>query len=574
MHRRRTVAVACVLAVAAAVVAPYQAGSASSTDGTANPALSRLRQTADAADRPNIVVIMVDDMSAEIAGYMDEVQVLKQTGVTFSNFILSNSLCCPSRATFMTGKYPHNSHVRGNYWPKGGFGRFLQNDLETSVGPFLSAAGYRTGLIGKYLNEYVPQGDTDGELPPDYPPAYVPPGWDEWFSTGVGYQHFDYQAVDSTDGETRVVDYTGGLETSYFTDVMSTRAGVFIDRAVDDFAGDPFFLTLTPFAVHVSPEELDPQQPDAPRFPPAPRDRADSPNRPADWAEPEFEDGDCGRPGDGGCDDVAFPDPTWGSFNQPISDPPKHLPTEPLTPEEIESYRVDHLDRVQMAQAVDDLIGDVRGYLADAGVADDTYILFTADNGFHLGEHALSAGKGTSYDHDVRVPLIVYPPGGSAPSTRSQIVQNTDLLPTLLDIAGAARPSDLDGRSVLKLLGGQSTRWRQAAFIEYAGFQKKPVSFEVDPDGETGRDHAPPHVALWTKDYLYVDYGKLDAEPPNPGRAEYFDLRADPYQLHNLYRTLSPSKRAALNRAAGDYASCAGSECWQLGLDPPRPARG
>ena len=527
-------------------------------------------QSRPTADRPNLVVVMVDDMSAEIADYMSEVQLLADEGVSFTNYIVSNSLCCPSRATFLSGKYPHNSKVEGNYWPKGGFGRFLNNDIETNVAPYLSTAGYRTGLIGKYLNQYEPEGDTDGVNPPDYPPAYVPPGWDEWFSTGWGYQQFDYQAVDSVDGVTELVDHSGGDEADYFTDVMSARAGDFIDRAVEAPGADPFFLTLTPFAVHSAKEEEDPQQPAAPHFPPAPRDRADSPDRPGDWAEPEFESGDCGSSGDGGCDDVAFPDPTWGSFNEIMNDPPSWLPTEPLTADKIESFQQDHLERVQAAQAVNDLIGDVRGHLADAGVADDTYIIFTADNGFHLGEHALDAGKGTAYDHDVRVPLIVYPPGGAAARSRTKITQNTDLLPTLLELAGAELPDDLDGTSLVPLIEGDATgSWRKTAFISYDGFQTRPAADKVDPDRESGQDHAPPYVALRTKDSLYVDYSKLDDKTPKASKAEYFDLDDDPYMLVNLYRSLSDADRSALNDMALDYEACAGPDCWDLGLTAP-----
>lgn len=577
MRRRVLGLIGCATAMLVAVSISPAAGWAGSLEGMLSAPGGPAGQPP--AGRPNLVVIMVDDMSTDIVGYLSEVQLLQDDGVTFGNYIVSNSLCCPSRATFMTGKYPHNSRVRGNYWPKGGFGRFLENDLETSVGPYLSEAGYRTGLIGKYLNQYEPAGDSDGVKAPDYPPAYVPPGWDEWFSAGgAGYQHFDYQAVDSVDGVTQLVDYEGGQEADYFTDVMSARADAFIDRAAQN-PSQPFFLTLTPFAVHGSPPELDPQQPDAPKFPPAPRDRAESPDRPSGWAEPEFENGDCGRPVDGGCDDVAFPDPGWGSFNQPITDAPNHMPTEPLSAEELEAFRVAHLQRVQMAQAVNDLIDNVRRSLSDAQVAGDTYIVFTSDNGLHLGEHALrGAGKGTPYDHDVRVPLVIHPPGGTVARTERAVVQNTDLLPTLLDLAGAELPAELDGASLLPLLddsADSSARrgWRKAAFIEYAGFQKRPESFRVDPDRVAEADHAPPHVALRTRDYLYVDYGKLDGTPPRPGRAEYFDLRADPYQLHNLYRTLGPSKRSAFNRAALEYAACTGDECWQLGLMPPRPLR-
>lgn len=564
MRRLQVALVGCCLALLGALTPPATAVS-SAADPPFLPYIPR----------PNIVLVMVDDLSAEIADYMGEVGQLADGGVSFSNYFVSNSLCCPSRATLLTGKFPHNSKVKGNYWPKGGFGKFLNNDLDTNLGPYLSDAGYRTGLLGKYLNQYEPAGDTDGEAAPDYPAAYVPPGWDEWFSTGWGYQQFEYDAVDSVDGVTEVVPYKGSKEKNYLTDVLSERAGEFIERAAET-PRQPFFLALTPFAVHSAKAKEDPQQPDAPRFPAAPRDRADSPDRPGTWDEPEFEDGDCGDPVDGGCNDVAFPDPSWGPFNVPITDAPNHMPTQPLSQAKLDDYEQDHLERVQAAQAVDDLLADVRADLADAGLADDTYIVFTSDNGFHLGQHAIESGKGMPYDHDVRVPLVVYPPGGTTPRTQAEIVQNTDLLPTLLELARTALPSDVDGASLVPLLDADSAAvaadtWRRAALIEYYGFQKRPKdeASKLDPDRETGSDHAPPYVALRTADYLYVDYSDLDGKNPKPGKAEYFDLEADPYQQVNIYKSLSGDERTALNAAANAYRDCDGAECWDAGVEVP-----
>lgn len=526
--------------------------------------------------RPNIILVMADDMSSEIVSYMREVQDLAAAGVTFDNFFVANSLCCPSRGTFYTGKYPHNSKIQGNGWPRGGFGRFLEHNLHTSLGPYMSAAGYRTGMLGKFMNGYDATGDTDGIAPPDYPEAYVPPGWDEWFATGGGYQSFDYEAVQSVDGVTRLVTFSGGDEADYITDVLAGRARSFVGRAARHPEGTPFLLVIAPFAVHGNGDSrADPQRPGGPQFPPAPRDRADSPHRPDDWASPTFPDGDCGRRVDGGCAEVAFPDPTWGSFNKLISDPPIHAPTEVLPPERLAELEIRHLHRVQMAQAVDDLVRTVRRKVKVSGLSGETYVIFTSDNGFHMGEHALGGnGKSTAFDHDVRFPLIIYPPGGTSRVVKHQLIQNADLLPTFLAIAGAEVPKDIDGVSFLGLVGGadsDSLPWRRGALIEHKGGSGDAVTFEMDPDVDPDAGQPPPYVGIRTHHYLYVDYSTLDSIPPEPGYAEFYDLATDPYMLANKFHTLTALQRAALNEEAVAYAACSGSGCWEVALEVPPP---
>lgn len=516
---------------------------------------------------PNIVVVLVDDMSANLLQYMNETSELAGSSVLFDTFVVSNPLCCPSRATLQTGKYPHNSEVRSNWWPVGGFGQFLANDLETSVGPYLDAAGYHTGLMGKYMNEYVPAGDSDGTGAPDYPSAYVPPGWDEWFVAGNGYGLFEYNIVVGQDGDSEIVSYDGNDEADYLTDVMAAEAEDFIARA--STGADPFFLMVAPFAVHGAPKDTDPQAPDGLRFRPAPRDRADSPHRPPAWGEPEFDAGDCGDPVDGGCADVAFPDPmNAGNFNIIPENPPRWAPTSPLSDGAIADIEEFHLQRVQMIQSVDDLVGRVVDALDTAGVSDDTYVMFTADNGYHLGEHAMRAGKSTAYDHDVRVPLLVHPPGGAEPAVVTQLAQNTDLLPTFLDIADATKPDDIDGRSLLELVEGDvPRRWRQGALVEYVK-SGDAAGGRFGPDRITGASPSD-YYALRTQDYLYVDYSTVDDKPPKAGGGELYDLRSDPDMIVNLWGDLDRSTRNELNDELGKIATCEGDQCKRRQRDVP-----
>jgi arylsulfatase A-like enzyme len=524
------------------------------------------RQPATVDDRANIVVIVLDDMSANLLQYMNETMALVETSVVFDSFLVATPLCCPSRATIQTGKYPHNSRVRSNWWPVGGFGQFYAHDLHTSLGPYLDAAGYRTGLSGKLMNGYLPAGDHDGEDAPDYPRAYVPPGWDEWFVTGNGYGEFDYHVVVGRDGKAEIVRYVGDDASNYLTDVLASEAEAFIARA--STGSEPFFLMVAPFAVHGAAPAGDPQAPDGYRFRAAPRDRADSPFRPVHWGNPEFPLGDCGEPVGGGCADVVFPDPiNEGNFNIIPENPPRWAPTSPLSPAQIAVRKKLHIERIQMIQSVDDLVGRVLDALEVQGVGGRTYVMVTSDNGFHLGEHALGLGKSAAYDHDAMVPLVVHPPGGTEPTVVTELVQTTDLLPTFLKIAGAAIPADVDGRSVLDLVRGRASgRWRQGALVEWDDYT--PPTGRLGPDRVT-KGSASTYSALRTHDYLYVDYSKLDDVAPRKRGAELYDLRSDPHMIVNVWSTASPATRAGLNAELLSLKDCEGRQCWRRQLSVP-----
>lgn len=519
---------------------------------------------AQAQETPNIVFVLLDDFSAELVQYMDSMQGLAAEGVSFSNFITSAPLCCPSRASILTGKYPHNTGVLKNEWPHGGMTGFLAGGHQNStVGVYLDRAGYRTGFMGKFLNGYRPLGGGGGESgEPVYPEKYVPPGWDEWFATGAAYQGFAYRMVAKVDEDVRTVNYKGPAEDHYVTDVLADQAVDFIDRN----AAEPFFLMVNTFAVHGNPVGGDPEGRDGPRYPPAPRDRPKSADRPAEWGPPEFTRGDCGDAVDGGCADVAYPDPSWGeAFNTVPVNPPFWYPKPPqeLTPEELAELEQQHLDRVRMSQSADDLLEQVRLALDAAGVLDTTYIVVSSDNGYHLGQHALGEGKSTAYRDDVVVPLIVVPPGGTTPVTVSRMVQNVDFLPTFLRLAALAPPPDVDGRSFGAAIDGEQAEGglRKGALIEFNGIGER--KFRDNPDSERGLGITPPRYhALRTADYLYVDYSRLDETLPARNRAEYYDLVADPFETYNLYGDLPADRQIALNQDLLDYADCSGDDCW------------
>src|ERR1044071_5673437 len=183
-----------------------------------------------AAPRPNIVFVLTDDLSWDLVRHMPQVRRLQRDGITFRQFVVADSLCCSSRATILTGQFPHNTHVLGNTRPDGGYPAFRRHGARRrSVGRALQTAGYRTALLGKYLNLYRP--DKDGR----------DPGWDEWLASSWAYTGFGYRQSDNGHPMT-----AGYRSRDYVTDVLATRAVRFVRRS----RRGPFFLLGSPYAPH------------------------------------------------------------------------------------------------------------------------------------------------------------------------------------------------------------------------------------------------------------------------------------------------------------------------------------
>jgi N-acetylglucosamine-6-sulfatase len=136
---------------------------------------------------PNIVLVLTDDLSLNLLPYMPQVQALATRGLTFDDYFVSDSICCPSRASIFTGNFPHDTGVFDNVPSGGGFETFYRRgEQQTSFNVVLQHAGYMTAMMGKYLNGYLEAGQDSAPI------AYVPPGWNEWDVAGFGYPEFDY----------------------------------------------------------------------------------------------------------------------------------------------------------------------------------------------------------------------------------------------------------------------------------------------------------------------------------------------------------------------------------------------
>jgi arylsulfatase A-like enzyme len=481
--------------------------------------------TAQKAARPNIVFILTDDQDL-LLGSLDALPAVRNQiaaqGITFSNAFVPLSLCCPSRSTILTGQYAHNHRVYTNTAPDGGFQRFLALGLErATIGTALRAAGYRTALMGKYINEY-PRG-TDK--------THVPPGWDEWDVPigSAGYNEFDYTM--NQNGE---LILHGHKPEDYLTDVLATRARELIWDATQ--RGAPFFLYVALYAPH---------RPATP----APRHALFFPFAKA---------------------------PRTASFNEAdVKDKPESVRKPLLTQDDINLLDYQYRRRLQSLQAVNDLVAGIVRTLKKAGQLDNTYIFFTSDNGFHLGQHRMKAGKYTPYEEDIRVPLLVRGPGVPAGRTVSAFLLNIDFAPTFAALAGAHLGLPADGRSFVSLLHGGAVPadWRQAVFLEQFAFRDAPPAgedVEVDePSDLTAAEDVqeyPTHLGLRTPTYKYIERAGNERE--------YYDLVKDPAELTNLAGRMAPEFLGQLSEIANALGSCAGQECRRLDAQAmPVPSR-
>jgi arylsulfatase A-like enzyme len=239
-----------------------------------------------------------------------------------------------------------------------------------------------------------------------------------------------------------------------------------------------------------------------------------------------------------------------------------------------------HRKRLQSMLAVDDMVGDLVKSLKKSGELSNTYIFFTSDNGFHLGEHRLGAGKWTPYEEDIRVPLIVRGPGMPEGRTLHHMVLNNDLAPTFADLAGATTPSFVDGRSLVPLLTDDPTPledWRKRFVVEAVAERdsvprppflnesevtplltgdplpsnwRRTSAASVQTSEEWGR---PWMKALRTNNYLYVEY--------KTGEHELYDFRKDPYELHNAYATAPPELTERLAAQLEALRQCSAEKC-------------
>ena len=449
---------------------------------------------------PNFVFILTDDQTLE------QMRVLPRTtaligapGATFENAFVSFPLCCPSRATFLTGQYAHNHRVLENYPPIGGFQAL---NAEETLPVWLSRAGYYTGLIGKLMNGY------------NTSPVGVPPGWSEWHGEKTENRYYGYQLLE--DGQ--LVTYGDPNENpvapkhpeTYSTDVYTGKAVDFIERRAPE--PQPYLLWLS----YNAPHSGDPRPPNS------------VPDRCAGNAKP------AARHLDAFVNEPLPPAPAYNEAD--ISEKPRSLQAlAPLT--DGDTQAIDDIYTCELASllAVDQGVEKVMNALAATGELDNTYVVFASDNGFFHGEHRIIFGKNRFYEEATHIPLLMRGPGIPAGSTIDELVGNVDFAPTVLAAAGATPGIPEDGRSLLPLI--------------------------ARPDRELGREilfDTNTYKGIRTQRYAYAEhFARKDR-----GEKELYDLKRDPYELDSVHADPRyEDVRRALHRELRRLRVCDGAEC-------------
>jgi arylsulfatase A-like enzyme len=374
--------------------------------------------------RLNIVVIMTDDQTLESLRVMQKTRsLIGAAGTTFSRNYASFPLCCPSRATYLTGQYPHNHGVFSNVPPSGGYTKLNHTN---TLPVWLRESGYFTSHIGKYMNGYGEQAPTE-----------VPPGWSHWQGL-VGRsvaRMYNY-----TINDRGVLRTYGEAPADYQTDVIATRAVNTITEAIPK---QPFFLSIAPLAPHFESSAPIPK----PKYPrPAPRHV-------------------------GAFDTEPLPRPP--SFNEAnVSDKPAFVRNLSLmTASDIGTITAGYRRELASLLAVDDLVGRVVSKLSATGILNNTMLIFTSDNGFFHGEHRIRMAKVRVYEPSSHIPLIVRGPGFPAGATIEQVVSNVDLATTIVDLADATPRRVMDGQSLLTLAQNPSAGDSRGILIETMGYK-------------------------------------------------------------------------------------------------------
>jgi arylsulfatase A-like enzyme len=425
------------LALTLVLVAAFVVGSRSETVTAAQP---------PPAARPNIVVVMTDDQTLESMRVMPNVRsLIGREGATFVNSFASFPLCCPSRATFVTGQYAHNHRILGNRPPRGGYEKLVPSQGHT-LPVWLRNAGYRTVQVGKYLNGYGLQR-----------PEEIPPGWDEWHAP-VDPTTFRYFGFTQNENG-RLVTY-GSAARDYQTDVHTSLAVEAIRRLAPRTT--PFFLNVAYIAPHngIPNEPGDPANIATPM--PAPRHKGRFASEPL---------------------------PRPDSFNEiNILDKPTVILTKPsITPELVAGIEVNYEQRLESLLAVDEGVAAIVRALGQTGELDNTYIFFTSDNGFYHGEHRIPIGKVLLYEPATRVPLLLRGPRIPRNVRVTQPVVNVDIPATIVSIAGARPTRTLDGTSLLPLVRNRD-RWLGRDILletpDYWGIRTPRYVFVVHRQGD------------------------------------------------------------------------------------------
>ena len=440
----------------------------------------------EAPQRPNVLFILTDDQDPETLNPMPNVpnpmpnvqSRLVDQGTSFSNAFATTPICCPSRVSFMRGQYAHNTGVLTNDGPQGGYDRFIElGRQDSTVATWLNDVGYATFYSGKFMNGYMNK-------------RHVPPGWDRWYAFTSGV---DSNYTVNENGTLKTYTQDQQHETYYLRD----RAKAFIIRN----RGEPWFAWVSTHAPHGS-----------------------------HTVASEFQ---------GSYDGVEMPRPL--SYNEAdVRDKPTAIQNQPLLDDDCstdegkfdchEQAEEWWRGRQESLMSVDVMVNDLIRTLRETNQMKRTYIVFASDNGYLLYRHRV-ATKGSPYEEAQGIPFVVRGPGVGQGVVSDELVANIDLAPTIAEWTGVQAPEYVDGRSLVPLLEGTSSSWRQYLLFERFN---QPYNGVRTAGGET-----------------YVEYTAT-------GEREYYKLATDHLQLESAHAAPENAQRIdELSAILSDLKGCA-----------------
>ncbi len=524
-----------------------------------------------AAPRPSFVVIQTDDQprneyDRSFRDLYDNwrpvmpktMKLIRDKGITFSQYLTPFPLCAPSRASLLSGRYTQNHGVIRIGGPRGGWTAWQNNPIMFENLPvWLQRSGYRTLHFGKFMNSYGG---------PDSPAeTRVPPGWDRWVTDAtdnstrefygyrqnidgeitprLGWPYYDMEGGKDPEG----CPWLGVTVCNYHSDSMSMQA----EQAIRNAGRRPFYLQVDYHAPHG-----DSRPPIGPE--PAPRHY--------DTA-------------------IRTPGPRAPGFNErDISDKPDFLQqadtASPLTRHEIDEIDTEYRKSVEALRAVDDGVGRIIAALRETGRLQNTYVIFTSDNGFFTGQHRISRGKILPYDPALRVPFAIRGPSISPGSRSAELVANQDIAPTILNLAGARAQLTMDGRSMVPFWMNPARRSRRpillSSYQQLTGLIPGDYPEEVTPAATaSGRGGAHVSVKSPEQNYIGIRLGPYKYIHYENGEIELYVLSEDPAELENRagdsrYRRII----AYLDRELEKLRGCKGPGCRREAPPWPAPPEG